>query len=137
MRSISLLIASTILASCTATPPGPPPPPTASAQRATQNLLTGKVAGTPMNCLPNYNSGSNMSVLDGQTIAFNPSPGTVYVVKLTPGCENIDGGPYALVSKQSGGQGLCQGDIQQVLDTMSRINAGSCTVAQIIPYTRP
>ena len=135
MRSIHLLIAGTLLASCTAAPPGPPPP-SASGQRAAQNLLTGKVAGQPMSCLPPYNSDKNMSVLDGRTIAFNPSPNTVYVVKLTPGCENLDGGPYALVSKQAGGLGLCQGDIQQVVDTMSRINAGSCTVAEIIPYTR-
>src|SRR3954470_15128764 len=106
MRSISLLIAGTVLASCTAGPPPGPPVPSASGQRAAQSLLTGKVAGAPISCLPNYNSGSNMSVLDGQTIAFNPSPGQVYLVKLTPGCENLDGGPYALVSKQSGSMGI-------------------------------
>ena len=137
MRSIPLLIAGTVLASCTAGPPPGPPMASPSGQRAAQSLLTGKVAGRPMSCLPNYNSGSGMSVLDGQTIAFSQSPGTVYVVKLTPGCERLDGGPYALVSRQSGGLGLCQGDIQQVADTMTRTTVGSCTVAEIIPYTRP
>ncbi|HEY7007104.1 MAG TPA: DUF6491 family protein [Sphingomicrobium sp.] len=137
MRSISLLIAGTVLASCTTAPPPPGPPQrTPSGQRAFNNLLTGKVAGQPLNCLPNYNTKDNMSVIDGHTIAFNPGPRTVYLVHLTTGCEMIDGGPYALVSRQFA-SALCRGDIQQVVDTMNRSNAGSCTVAEIVPYTKP
>jgi hypothetical protein len=136
MRSMSLLIAGTILASCTTAPPPPGGPiPSPSAQRAASTLLTGRVPGRPLSCLQHYNT-NTMSVLDGRTIAFNTGR-TVYVAHLTPGCEQIDGGPYALVSRQVGGIGLCRGDIQQVVDTMNRSNAGSCTVAEIVPYTRP
>jgi hypothetical protein len=56
---------------------------------------------------------------------------------LSPGCELISGGPYALLSRQTGGQGVCRGDIQQVIDTMAHITVGSCTIAEIVPYTRP
>ena len=99
-------------------------------------LLAAKIPGQPMSCLPSYNARGDMSIVDGQTVAFNVSMGTTYVVHLTPGCEQIaGGGPYALVSRQYG-SGLCDGDIQQVVDTTNHINVGSCTVAEVVPFTR-
>ncbi len=138
MRSILLLVAGTVLASCTA---APPPPDTAiqtpSGARAAQSLLRGKVAGQPINCLPNYNA-NDMSVIDGRTIAFSVGASTVYLVHLNPGCDMLGGGgPYALLSRQFGGAGTCRGDIEQVVDTLNHINVGSCTVAEIVPYRRP
>jgi hypothetical protein len=138
MRRISLLIAGSILASCTTAPP--PPDATmrsSSGERAYQSLIAGRVPGQPISCLPNYNS-NNMTVIDGRNIAFSVSSRTVYLVRLTAGCDLLGGGgPYALLSRQFGGQGTCRGDIQQVVDTLNRMTVGSCTVAEIIPYTRP
>jgi hypothetical protein len=137
MRSISLLIAGTILASCTTAPPPPGPPPRSpSGQRAYEMLIAGRIAGTPQNCLPTFRL-SDMSVIDGQNIVFRISPRQSYLVRLTPGCELLDGGRYALVSRQFGGSNLCRGDIQQVMDIQNRITVGSCTVRDVIPYTRP
>lgn len=138
MRRISLLIAGSILASCTT---APPPPDSAmrspSGERAYQSLIAGKVPGRPLTCLPNYNS-NNMTVIDGRNIAFSVGMRTVYLVRLTAGCDLLGGGgPYALLSRQFGGQGTCRGDIQQVVDTINRTNVGSCTIEEIIPYTRP
>jgi hypothetical protein len=137
MRRISLLIAGSILASCTT---APPPPDSAmrspSGERAYQSLIAGKVPGRPLSCLPNYYS-NNMTVIDGRNVAFSVGMRTVYLVRLTPGCDMIGSGTYALLSRQFGGQGTCRGDIQQVVDTMNHTNVGSCTVAEIIPYTRP
>lgn len=138
MRCISLLIAGSILASCTT---APPPPDRAmrspSGERAYQSLIAGKVPGRPLSCLPNYYS-KDMTVIDGRNIAFNVGMRTVYLVRLTAGCDLLGGGgPYALLSRQFGGQGTCRGDIQQVVDTINRAPVGSCTVAEIIPYTRP
>jgi hypothetical protein len=138
MRRISLLITGSILASCTAVPPSPDPAlRNPSGERAYQSLIAGKVPGRPLSCLPNYNS-NNMTVIDGRNIVFSVGMRTVYLVRLTAGCDLLSGGgPYALLSRQFGGQGTCRGDIQQVVDTLSRTNVGSCTVAEIIPYTRP
>jgi hypothetical protein len=139
MRRISLLIAGSILASCTTAPapPGAEMVRSPSGERAYQSLIANRVPGRPITCLPNYNS-NNMTVIDGRDIAFSVGTRTVYLVRLTPGCDMLGGGgPYALLSRQFGGQGTCQNDIQQVVDTMNHINVGSCTVAEIIPYTRP
>lgn len=137
MRSISLLIAGTILASCTT---GPPVPDQAmrspSGERAYQMLIAGKVAGAPIACLPTYNQ-NDLSIIDGRNVAFRVGTRTAYLVRLTPGCEQLGAGSYALISRQFGGSQLCRGDIQQVMDLMNHITVGSCTVADIVPYTRP
>ncbi len=134
MRHISLLLLGATLASCTATA-AESPTRSARAQQEYQSLIAGKVAGTEMSCLPNYNT-NDMSIIDGRTIAFRRGSGTVYLVHLTPGCEMAGGGTYAFLSKQYGGMGLCRGDIQQVVDTMNHINVGSCTIAAIVPWTK-
>jgi hypothetical protein len=137
MRVISLLLLGATLVSCTT---APPPPGAAmrspSGERAYASLLTGKVPGRPISCLPNYNA-NDMSVIDGRTIAFRVGTRTVYLVHLSEGCGLLGGGPYALLSRQSGGSGLCHGDIQQVVDTMNHMTVGSCVVDDIVPYTRP
>jgi hypothetical protein len=137
MRSISLLIATVILACCTtaAAPPGPAMR-SASGERAYQTLIANKVAGAPMNCLPTYHQ-NDMSIIDGRNVVFRTGTRTAYLVRLTPGCELLGSGNYALLSRQFGGTQLCHGDIQQVIDIQNRITVGSCTVADIVPYTRP
>ncbi|HET7604535.1 MAG TPA: hypothetical protein VFK28_00515 [Sphingomicrobium sp.] len=137
MRILPLLIAGTILGSCT-TAPAPPSDAmrSPSGERAYQTLIAGKVAGAPLSCLPTYNK-NDMSVIDGRNIAFRVGTRTAYLVRLTPGCELAGSGNYALVSRQFGGSQLCRGDIQQVTDLMNHITVGSCTVADIVPYTRP
>ena len=135
MRCISLLVAGAILGSCTNVPPTPVAP-SPKAQATFARLTAGKVPGPPVNCVPNYNT-NDQGVIDGRTLSFRVGTGTVYIVHLTPGCEAIGGGPYALLSRQYGGMGLCRGDIQQVVDTMAHVGAGSCIVGEIVPYRRP
>ena len=134
MRSISLLLIGATLVSCTATAEQPTRSP--RGQQQYLSLVAGKTARPEISCLPNY-SANDMTVIDGRTLAFRRGTGTVYVMHLTPGCENLGSGGYALLSRQYGGSGLCRGDIQQVIDTTNRITVGSCTVGAIIPYTRP
>lgn len=136
MRSMSLLIAGAVLASCTNAPPSPYTMRSPSGERAYQSLIAGKVPGQPVSCLPSYNA-NDMSVIDGRTLAFRVGTRTVYLVHLTEGCDLLGSGNYALLSRQYGGPGLCRGDIQQVVDTMNRMNVGSCSIADIVPYTRP
>lgn len=134
MRGLQFLLGGALLASCTTAPP--PPTRDARAQAQYQQLVGDKVAQPPISCLPSYNA-NDMVVIDGRTIAFRLGSRTTYVAHLTPGCELIGTGTYALLSRQFGGGGTCSGDIQQVLDTSSRINVGSCTIAEIVPYVRP
>ena len=135
MRSISLLLLGATLSACTAAAEQPPTR-SPRAQQEYSSLLAGKTARPEVSCLQSYNA-NDMTLIDGRTLAFRRGTGTVYLMHLSPGCEMVGGGTYALLSRQYGGTGLCRGDIQQVIDTMNRITVGSCTIGAIIPYVRP
>jgi hypothetical protein len=136
MRFISLLVAGTAVASCTTAPP-PPEVPSPRAVQEYQRLIGGKVAQAPVSCIPNYHA-NDMTTIDGRTLAFRAGGGaTVYIAHLTPGCEQVTHGSYALLSRKVGGLGECRGDIEQVVDTINHANFGSCTIAEIVPYVRP
>lgn len=134
MRGISLLLLGAMLASCTATPPQPMR--SARAQAQYSQLLAGKVAGKPVSCLPSYKS-NDMVTIDDNTIAFKQGTRTVYVNHMQGGCTNLSAGPYALLTRQVGGSGLCRGDIAQVVDTLNHITVGSCVFGDFVPYSRP
>jgi hypothetical protein len=135
MRTAAIALAGALLASC-ATGPEPPHQPRPQAQQQLGLLMNGKVAGSPISCLPNYNA-NVMHIIDGRTVAFKLGSRTVYLMHLSPGCELLGSGGYALVTKQSGGMGMCRGDIARVFDTTSRFTVGSCGIDSIVPYTTP
>jgi hypothetical protein len=133
MRTISFLLVGAALTSCAATPE----PPTRSAQSARQydQLLAGKVAQAPVNCLPSYNA-NDMVVIDESTVAFKQGSSRVYVNHMQGGCTNLGGG-YALLTKGFSGTGLCRGDVAQVVDIRNHMTVGSCAFGEFIPYVRP
>ena len=135
MRRIPLLCLTALLGSC-AMGPAQPVMRSASGQRELNMLLTGRVAGPAISCLPNYNA-SDMRVIDGRTVAFRNGGGTAYLMTLSEGCDLLGTGGFAMVTKQFGSSGLCGGDIVQVADLSSHQIAGSCTISAITPYTRP
>ena len=135
MRRISLLITSSLLASCMTAPP-PPQGPDPRAMQTYQMLVGGKVAQAPISCLPNYYA-NDMRTIDGRTLGFRVGQSRAYIVHLSPGCELMGTGNYTLLTRQVGGMGMCQNDIQEVVDLQSHTHVGSCSVVDIVPYYRP
>ena len=135
MRRSSLLIASSLLASCMTAPP-PPRGPDPRAIQTYQMLVGGKVAQAPISCLPNYYA-NDMRTIDGRTLGFRVGQSRAYIVHLSPGCELMGTGNYTLLTRQVGGMGMCQNDIQEVVDLQSHTHVGSCSVVDIVPYYRP
>ena len=131
MRILASLLIAGALASC-ATPPEPHQP-SVQAQQDLAKLLAGKTAGPRMSCLQNYDA-SDMQIIDGRTVAFKLGSRNVYLLHLSPGCEQLATGHYALLAKQFGGMGYCQGDIVHVFDTLSHLTVGSCGIDAIVPY---
>ena len=134
MRSVSMLLLGAALVSCSAVPPAPLRD--ADQQKTFLRLTGDKVAGPAINCIPSYNQ-NDMSIIDGHTLAFRVGTGTVNVVTLGEGCGMMGVGGYALKT-QSFGQGLCSGDVAQVIDPLNNgMLVGSCAIGPIIPYQRP
>jgi hypothetical protein len=101
-----------------------------------QMLVGGKVAQAPISCLPNYYA-NDMRTIDGRTLGFRVGQSRAYIVHLSPGCELMGTGNYTLLTRQVGGMGMCQNDIQEVVDLESHTHVGSCSVVDIVPYYRP
>lgn len=134
MRVMSLLLAGAVLASCTTTPQ--PTARSADKQAEYAQLLAGKVAKTPITCLPHYESG-DMRVIDDETIAFRDGSSRTFVTHMNGGCSNLGNGSYALVTNLYGTANLCRGDIGRVVDTQNGLTVGSCSFGDFTPYVRP
>ncbi len=132
MRGIPLLLMTAALGACTTSPPAPR---TAEAEAHLQQLLANRVASRPLPCLPHYRA-DNMVVIDDNTVVFRDGR-TVYRNDFQGGtCSRLGSGFYALLTKTSGGTGLCRGDIASVVDTSTGMHVGSCVLGDFVPYTR-
>ena len=134
MRGMSLLLMTAALAGCSATTAEPR---TAEQQAHFDKLVSGKVAGPPVNCLPSYRSRDNMVIIDDNTLVFRDGSRRAYVNNLQGGCSNLGRGHYALVTRQFGGSGMCRGDIAEVADLVSGTVVGSCVLGDFVPYLKP
>lgn len=133
MRSMSLLL---LLAAASACAPVEPAARTPQAEAHLQKLLSGKVPGQPISCLPDYRS-DNMVVIDDETILFRDGR-TIYRNDFRGGsCSRLSNGNYALLTRRIGGLGLCRGDIAEVKDLANGITVGSCVMGDFVPYAAP
>lgn len=134
MRTVALsLLMAVGLAAC-AVYPDEPPVRSVKAQRDLQRELAGRVPGRPVHCLPTYQS-NDMVTIDDRTILFR-SGRTTYLNNFHGSCSNLGSGGYALLTKQYGGSGLCEGDIAQVIDTANGFTVGSCAIGEFVPYIK-
>ncbi|WP_309661816.1 hypothetical protein [Sphingomonas sp.] len=133
MRGMSILLAAAAIGSCA---PVEPVARTPQAEAHLATLLSGRVAGPPVSCLPDYRS-NDMVVIDDSTILFRAGR-TTYRNDLQGGsCSRLGSGNYALLTRRTGGIGLCRGDIAEVKDLTNGITVGSCVMGNFVPYTKP
>jgi hypothetical protein len=134
VRAVLLLLAGAALASCSTGPAQPTR--SAEGQRQFEQLVAGKVAGAPVQCLQSYNQ-NDMVVIDEQTIAYRQGSSRVFINHLEHGCPGLGSGSTVLVTRSFGTNATCRGDIAQVVDTSSRMMVGSCVFGDFIPYAKP
>ncbi len=106
-------------------------------QQAEEDLakaLAGRVAGTPVRCIPTYRA-DDMQIVDDWTILFKDG-GTVYVQNPPGGCPGIGSHRNILVSRPMPSNQLCSGDIQHLFDPVSKIGGGACVLGDFVPYTK-
>lgn len=132
MRGFSAGVLAVVVGACV---PVQPVARTPQAEAHLQTLLNGRVPGPPVSCLPDYRS-NDMVVIDDSTILFRDGR-TVYRNDFQGGsCSHLGSGFYALLTRRTGGIGLCRGDIAGVIDTGSGRTVGSCVVGDFVPYTK-
>jgi hypothetical protein len=104
-------------------------------QKELADALAGRTPGPPMRCIRNYQT-TQMEVIDDWTIQFREGR-TIYVQNPRGGCPGLGNGRRALVTRQIVTNDLCDGDINNMVDLVSRSPGGACIFGPFVPYTRP
>ena len=129
----TFMLAAGLIGLCACATASEPVQRSASAQRQYDNLLAGKVAGPAERCLSTHRS-SDMTIIDDNTILFRDGR-TVYVNHPLGGCNNLHQSGRALVTRNFGSQ-LCRGDLATVVDNVSGMSVGACSLGDFVPYTK-
>lgn len=133
MRGIPALFLAVAVGACAPVQPVARAP---QAEAHLQQLLSGRIPGPPVSCLPDYRS-NNMVVIDDDTVLFQDGR-TTYRNDFQGGsCSRLGSGNYALLTRRIGGIGLCRGDIAEVKDLANGMTVGSCVMGDFVPYTKP
>ncbi len=97
--------------------------------------LGGKVAGSPVSCIPSSTSSSTIRVSDS-VLLYRASGRLVYKNELRQSCPGLARDNDVIVSRSSG-SGPCRGDIIRLVDRASGIGGPSCVLGEFVPYRTP
>lgn len=96
--------------------------------------LAGKVAGTPVNCISDFNS-TNMVRISDDILLYRVSGNLVYKNNLRSSCPGLARDNDIVVSEQFGSQ-KCRGDLLKLVDRTSGILGPVCSLGDFIPYRK-
>ncbi len=96
--------------------------------------LSGKVAGTPVNCLSTSQTTNVIRVSD-DILLYRQSGRLVYQNKLRSTCPGLDRDSDIIVTEIYGGN-LCKGDLIRLVDRTSGIQGPVCSLGEFVPYRK-
>ena len=97
--------------------------------------LAGRTAGPPVSCITLRDNVSS-TVIDRNAVIYKQNSRTWFVNFPEGGHCGLLRPDSILLTRVPIGR-LCSGDISRVIDRTSRIEFGSCTLGEFVPYTRP
>lgn len=97
-------------------------------------LLEGRVAGEPMQCIPTFRSNDSLSIIDGTAIVYKDGR-TVYVNR-TAHPETLDWNDVLVINRFTGSQ-LCKLDRVTTVDRGAGFFSGVVFLTDFVPYTLP
>jgi hypothetical protein len=96
--------------------------------------LAGKVAGTPLNCISDFQT-TNMIRISDEILLYRVSRNLVYKNNLRSSCRGLARDNDIVVSEQFGSQ-KCRGDILKLVDRTSGIPGPVCSLGEFVPYRK-
>ncbi|MEP7311905.1 MAG: hypothetical protein ABI859_04945 [Pseudomonadota bacterium] len=94
-------------------------------------LLKGRAAGTPVNCIPGFQS-DELEIIEGVALVYGRGD-TIYVARPTP--PRSLGWNDVVVINRFGGQ-LCNTDIARTIDRSNGFTTGVLFVDKFVPYKK-
>ena len=119
--------------SCVAEGPASSPKPLTEKQaKKLDKALKGKVAGEPVNCIPNFPN-SGFTRISDDILLYRHSGRLVYQNRLRSTCPGLARNDDIIVTRVFGGR-YCKGDLITLVDRTSGFPGPSCTLGQFTPY---
>ena len=95
-------------------------------------LIKGRAAGTPVNCIPGFKS-DQLEVIEGVALVYGRGD-TLYVAR--PSNPQSLRWDDVIIINRTGGQ-LCNTDIARTVDRMSGFTTGVLFIDKFVPYKKP
>ncbi len=132
-RTIACILPFAALAACSNMESTPVP----LTEKQTERLekeLAGKVPGTPVNCISDFNATNTIRISD-DVLLYRVSRNLVYKNNLRSSCPGLARDSDIIVSEQFGSQ-KCRGDIVKLVDRTSGIPGPVCSLGEFVPYRK-
>lgn len=129
MRKIAIALATTAAVLATASLEAKP---RLTEQQRLDKLIAGRIAGAPVNCIPNWET-RDMQVLDKTALVYGS--GTTIWVNVPRNAGDIDDDDI-LVTHTNGSQ-LCDLDIVRTVDRTGHFQTGFLSLGKFVPYKKP
>ncbi len=108
--------------------------PRLSGEAKLAQMLQGRVAGAPVECITTFPTSSDMTVIDKTALVFGR--GNVIYVNRTQNPRSVDDNEVLVIKKFGSGSQLCRTDIITTVDQGSRMYSGNVFLTQFVPYRR-
>lgn len=126
MRSLMLIAAAVLVASCSRAPMAP--------GTGAADVLAGRIAGPPQACV-SARQAENIYPLDAQTLAYGYGQ-TIYVNRLRAPCPAI-GNTNTIIVEAGTGNEYCRGDQVRGREMGAIIPGPACNLQDWVPYRKP
>ena len=101
---------------------------------AKDDPLAGRVAGKPVECISNFETNSQVRIIDSKTIAYSRTAKRTWITHPRGNCPGLQ--PFrTLVVEQRGSQ-LCRGDRFRTVHTPATVPSGACFFGTFTPYDK-
>jgi hypothetical protein len=136
MKQIALIVVVVLLAGCAHG--GRDRAPAAARSQGAEDqarlaeALAGRVAGTPQDCVSEFETGTQQPYAPDAILFRGRTGDVLYLNRLPTGCPGLTYGKAIAVRTPM--SRLCRGDVVTVFDPVSRMETGSCALGPFTPY---
>lgn len=134
MRYLAVIIPLSVMAAaCAPVDGGNKPAPIREKQaKILEKQLKGKVAGEPVNCLPDFRA-TNLIRISDDMLLYRVSKNLVYQAKLRSSCPGLARDTDIIVTEKFGTR-QCNGDLIYLVDRYTGFRGPTCSFGEFIPY---
>jgi hypothetical protein len=101
---------------------------------AKDDTLAGRVAGEPVECISNFETNSQVRIIDSKTIAYSRTAKRTWITHPRGNCPGLQ--PFRTLVVERRGSQLCRGDRFRTVRSPATVPSGACFFGTFTPYDK-